>query len=112
MDWHKATDIIHRAVIKKWPAYGDEDRHFLALALGGEVGELQNLVKKEWRGSFAVHDREFLAKIGEEMADIRIYLDLLARGFGVDLDRACEEKIPELLKRWPEAKVRIEEASR
>jgi NTP pyrophosphatase (non-canonical NTP hydrolase) len=62
--------------------------NFLALAICGEVGELANLIKKQWRG-----DEVDLDEIRDEIADIRIYLEHLARHLRVDIDRACEEKL-------------------
>jgi len=45
---------------------------FLALALGGEVGEVQNIVKKVMRGSTYIEEvREHLS---EEIVDVLIYL--------------------------------------
>lgn len=104
MDWREKARIVHETVVKNWPVWSDEDKRFLALALGGEVGELQNLIKKEWRGDTNTglvntwHDRLAL-----EMADIRIYLELLAKAYKVDLDQACERKMKEVVGRWPES---------
>lgn len=124
LDWRKRADMIHRTVLnggKRPPSmvvkiadavagqpprvpYGVADSRFLALALGGEVGELQNLIKKEWRGSRGRTDRKFMREVAEEMADVRIYLELLANCFGVDLDAECNKKIEgKLMTRWPEA---------
>jgi len=113
IDWKKKADIIHRVVVKRWPAYSEEVRHFLALALCGEAGELVNLIKKDWRGDITTHNMETWRKrIEEELVDVRIYLELLARAYEVNLDEACEGKIPELLRRWPEAVQPVEKASR
>lgn len=60
---------------------------YWSLALSGEVGELCNLVKKE------VRDRVSLkAQISEEMADILIYLCMMANSLGVDLEREYYRK--------------------
>lgn len=56
-------------------------------ALAGEVGELCNLIKKLKRGENV--PKEELAK---EIADVQIYLDLLAARLGVELDNATIEK--------------------
>lgn len=111
-DWRRVAKRIHETVAKQWPVYGDEDRRFLALALAGEAGEIANLIKKEWRGDFtgynpqlAATDQElFQEMLRGELADVRIYLELLAAAYSIDLDAACAEKIPELLRRWPEAR--------
>lgn|SRR6185436_11496863 len=99
LDWRRKARAIHELVVKRWPPYSDEDQRFLALALAGEVGEFCNVVKKLWRGDDLPHAH---AMIEEELADIRIYLELVALSFHVDLDAACEAKMPELQRRWPE----------
>ena len=59
-------------------------------ALAGEVGEALNLVKKIKRGDFSEGDvREDIA---DELADILIYLDLLAARLGIDLSEATIRK--------------------
>ncbi|MGH2627744.1 MAG: hypothetical protein ACRDHY_13960 [Anaerolineales bacterium] len=95
-------------MIKPWQPWSDEDRRFLALALGGEVGELQNVIKKAWRGD---DDPTYEGKLAEEMADARIYLELLALAHGMDLDAACVEIVRSKLRaRWPEAASVIDRA--
>jgi len=86
--------------VKKWPVGSDEDIRFLALALGGEVGELQNLIKKIWRGDFTLHER--WTEIAGEMADVRVYLELFARACGYDLDGCVRaQALPKIRRRWP-----------
>lgn len=66
---------------------------FDAVELGGEVGELLNVVKKleredrNWRGSRAESD-----DFADECADVLICLDKLARRRGVDLIKAVTRK--------------------
>ncbi|HEX8807477.1 MAG TPA: hypothetical protein VF760_00610 [Xanthobacteraceae bacterium] len=80
--------------------YSDADRCFLALALAGEVGELCNRMKKDWRDR-TEHDFE----CREELADIRIYLELLAKCFNVEgakLNELVNKKLATVvLTRWP-----------
>lgn len=59
-----------------------------ACAIAGEVGELCNLVKKEFRGEPGQFD---IASIASEIADVAIYLDLLAAKHGVVFDASCAE---------------------
>ncbi len=67
-----------------------------ACAAGGEMGELQNLIKKEFRGdSIPELDR----KIGQEIADVVIYLDLLAASRGLDLGQIVRDKFNEVSMR-------------
>lgn len=66
---------------------------FDALELGGEVGELLNVVKKlereaiGWRGS-----RATAADFADECGDVLICLDKLALRYGVDLAAATARK--------------------
>jgi len=102
--WQEQIRIIHETVIKEWEPYSDEDLRFTALALAGEVGEICNLIKKEWRGTLVDDPQRLRREMADELADIRIYLQLLALCLGVNLDTAVIQKIPELLNRWPEAR--------
>lgn len=65
-----------------FPAYSSQDERFLALALVGEVGELCNMVKKRWRDNVNLTE-----EIRDEHADIRIYLELLAKRFDIEGDK-------------------------
>jgi NTP pyrophosphatase (non-canonical NTP hydrolase) len=78
--------LIKHSNIVPWSV---EDTRFLTLALCGEVGELANLIKKDWRG-----DKVEFGKIRDELADVRIYLQLLSVALNVDLDTAIRNKLP------------------
>lgn len=66
-------------------------------AVAGEVGETANLLKKVRRGDMSLDEaRDELAK---EIADIAIYLDILAFRCGIDLDRAIRLKFNTVSKR-------------
>lgn len=57
------------------------------LAVAGETGELCNLIKKDIRdGNISP------VLIGEEIADIVIYLDMLAQKYGLDLKEIITRK--------------------
>lgn len=76
----------------------DDDVHFLTLALCGEVGELANFIKKGWRDGIV--DSE---EIRDEIADIRIYLELIAKCFDVEgekLDERVKDKMVRHVKRY------------
>lgn len=64
---------------KLFPAYSSTDERFLALALCGETGELANMIKKRWRDGVDLSEQ-----IKDELADIRVYLELLAKCFGIE----------------------------
>lgn len=89
---------LHEKLTKKlFPAYSSCDERFLALALCGEVGELANMVKKRWRDGADLSE-----EIKEEIADIRIYLELLAKRFGIEgekLDKQVEAKLLKVVER-------------
>lgn len=66
-------------------------------ALVGEVGELANVLKKIDRGDFAYVLKA--DEIEKELADIQIYLDLLAHTLCVDLSNATINKFNEVSDR-------------
>ena len=55
-------------------------------AASGELGELNNILKKVRRGDFTIE--EVREEVAREIADVVIYLDLLAEAAGVVLGRA------------------------
>ena len=66
-----------------------------ACALAGEVGELCNLIKKEFRGLDKVSRRS----IEDEIADVAIYLDLLAARYKIDLSYVICRKFNEVSRK-------------
>lgn len=105
LTWKDKIDIIHKTVVKRWAPYSMEDGRFLALALAGEVGELCNLMKKQWRAGESMGN--YAGSIVQEIGDIQIYLELLAKHFGTSASHEAERKIPELLTRWPDCATAI-----
>lgn len=80
-----------------FPAYSNTDERFLALALCGEAGELANMIKKRWRDGVDLSE-----DIRDELADIRVYLELLAKCFGIEgikLDVRVEEKLQKVVEK-------------
>lgn len=80
-----------------FPAYSNTDERFLALALCGEAGELANYIKKRWRDG-----ADLTEEIRDEIADIRVYLELLAKCFnieGVKLDQRVEQKLLKVVEK-------------
>lgn len=78
---------------KAWVGDTPSDPLFWAVELGGEVGEALNEVKKlrreelGWAGS-----RTTIDKLEDELADVYICLDSLARHYNVDLEAAIRKK--------------------
>ena len=76
-----------------WQDGRPSDPLFWAVELGGEVGEILNVVKKlrreefGWRGSRATID-----DLAEEVADGLICLDSLARHYDINLAQATAAK--------------------
>jgi NTP pyrophosphatase (non-canonical NTP hydrolase) len=80
-----------------FPAYSNTDERFLALALCGEAGELANIIKKRWRDGVSLHQEAC-----EEIADIRVYLELLAKCFDIEgskLDAVVETKLLKVVEK-------------
>lgn len=78
-----------------FPSYSNSDERFLALALCGEAGELANMVKKRWRGGADLSE-----EIRDEIADIRVYLELIAKCFGIEgakLDQRVKYKLAKVV---------------
>lgn len=59
-------------------------------AVTGELGELANLLKKVRRGDFSLDEAR--ADVADEIADVIIYLDILAMQCGVELGAAVQRK--------------------
>lgn len=68
----------------------DQGYTYLGIALAGEVGEACNFIKKYERGS--ISETELVEELGKELADILIYLVMLADRAGVDLEVAYTDK--------------------
>jgi NTP pyrophosphatase (non-canonical NTP hydrolase) len=90
-------DLHEKMTAHLFPPYTNHDERFLALALCGEAGELANMVKKRWRD-----DADLSEEIRDEIADVRIYLELLAKCFGIEgekLDQRVEQKLAKVVEK-------------
>ena len=80
----------------------------LALALGGELGELMELF--QWRTDADVMDLVGSAQgqraVGDELADILMYTVRLADVLEIDLGSATERKISDNERRYEATRVR------
>lgn len=66
-------------------------------AVLGELGEYANFRKKHERGDITLE--QFNAEAGKELADVVIYLDILAFRLGIDIGKAVAYKWDEVSKR-------------
>lgn len=71
------------------------DWEFYAIGLGGEAGELLNLLKKIKRGDFELNK----ALVAEEAADVITYGFLLLSELGVDPEKVIMNKFEKVNKR-------------
>ena len=71
----------------------------LTLALTGEVGEVSELV--QWLPADAVVDEELRERLGDELADVLLYLVRLADVAGIDLASAALGKMARNEQRFP-----------
>lgn len=75
------------------------DAQWLQAALG-ELGEYANLKKKIERGDWALTTQEVIKReLGKELADVVIYLDILAFRLGINLGEAVMNKFNEVSDR-------------
>jgi NTP pyrophosphatase (non-canonical NTP hydrolase) len=79
---------------------GEEKARFFVMGLIGEVGEVANLFKKNWRAG----NKEFLDDINVELMDVLIYLVLLMDATGFNLDQEYKINVKKLEDRWPSIK--------
>lgn len=73
----------------------------MGLALGGEVGEVQNLIKKLARGDYgsmreSAFKEKFIVNIREELGDVLFYFVSLCSSLGIELDDVVENIIPKV----------------
>lgn len=85
---------LRAANLARQPAWGHECQHWQPAhwlqAVVGELGEYANWRKKLDRGDLLLEP--YTPKAAEELADVMIYLDLLAHANGIDLEAAVRAK--------------------
>lgn len=92
-DFLKHLRNVNANRLTAWEADQKADGLFHSTELGGEVGEVLNVVKKlhreamGWRGS-----RASLTDLDEEIGDVMICLDKLAAYYGIDIAAATVRK--------------------
>ena len=75
----------------------------LLLALVGEVGELAEIFQwlTEAQAAEVMQHPDTARHVGEEMADVMMYLVRLASVLGVDLDAAVRDKLVQNARKYP-----------
>lgn len=84
-----------KEIISKIENFGQPHLSYWGCALAGEVGELCNLIKKFERDGQKME----IHQVGDELADIFIYLQLTAEVLQIDLQEAILRKIEIVKKR-------------
>lgn len=82
---------------KAWGGASEIDMSFRGLELGGEVGELQNLLKKLIRLRSSITgtketEQELLDAIRDELADVVICTQLVAGDLDIDIEKEVPKK--------------------
>jgi len=88
-----------------WENWKGAPLEYFVLGLNGECGELANITKKYlryilgWKGNF-LSTEEYIKKLKDELADIQIYLYLVAGKFNLNLEDLVKEKMEINIKRF------------
>ncbi len=94
MEFEDQRRALHAQMTRHlFKPFSSDNERFLALALCGEAGELANMIKKRWRDG-----ADLTEEVKDEIADIRIYLELIAKCFGIHGDKLNERVESKLRK--------------
>lgn len=78
---------------QEWLGNNQTSLTFKGNELGGETGEVQNILKKIERERMGVAgSRATVEDLADEIGDVIICLDLIAAEFGIDLEEAARCK--------------------
>lgn len=104
MDFTELQDRLrHFADERHWAPYHSPKN--LAMALSVETAELLEHFQWLSEAESANVSEQTRAGIAEEIADIQIYLAIIAGKLGIDIDRAVEAKIAKNTKKYPPGEV-------
>lgn len=92
---HKTKFIEDTHFCCMTPNAGDWDLPRWGNAVAGECGEMCNIIKKIDRGDFNDNPEAGKEALEKEIADVLIYLDLLANKAGLDLQTSVVNKFNE-----------------
>ena len=98
--WEDYTRITEETAV--YPS-GDETEAILycTLGLSGEVGEVVDVVKKQWRkqGFLYSKDSQFKAKLIDELGDVMWYMAQLMWNAHIDIDDVIKNNVKKLQER-------------
>jgi NTP pyrophosphatase (non-canonical NTP hydrolase) len=78
---------------KQWDPGVKLDLAYFGNAAAGEMGEACNIIKKLERDRHGLPgSRATVGQLADELADVIIYLDLIAAKTGIDLETAIKNK--------------------
>jgi len=89
-------------ITSKITNFGRNEGTYWGCALAGETGESCNIIKKLARDGKEARNEKgelYIDLLPAELADIFIYLELTARFFNIDLEKAILDKIKVIEKR-------------
>lgn len=90
LDTLRTANIVRQA---RWPGAHKADLTFRALEVCGEVGELAEAVKKYLRRREGIAGSQASVRnIADELGDVIVTCDLLARDLDIDLSEAVMRK--------------------
>lgn len=78
----------------------------LAMALTVEAAELQECFQWLTEEQSKNLDAKQLTAVGEEIADVQIYLIRLASKIGIDIESACWDKLGKNAQKYPAGRVK------
>jgi NTP pyrophosphatase (non-canonical NTP hydrolase) len=92
---------------RKTAVYPDIGKNWIypTYSLSGEIGELQNLLKKVMRGDYPLN-QEVIINVKKELGDVLWYLAMSAFEFNLSLDEIAKTNLEKLYKRQEQNKVR------
>jgi NTP pyrophosphatase (non-canonical NTP hydrolase) len=99
--------------VKRLSFYPNVGNNFVypALALGGEAGEVQNVLKKVLRDQDGVLLNENRRNVVDELGDVFFYAFALAAEMGVTVEQVLQHNVDKLNKRQAEKKAKSDERS-
>lgn len=81
---------------KVWDPQNQITPLYRAVEMGGEAGEALNVVKKLERERLGINgSRTTPTELAKELADVVICCDLIALDYGINLEKAIQEKFNE-----------------